>query len=273
MREPCWEESSLRYAGTLEPYAAHTVRDLHGMWKFVLWSTGPLRSRRDCLNLPKWRKVTEAACATFFLQSQIILRHISPLSESEVLTTDPWGKQRSSTVQGDFLKLVLACAWSKAIIWSQFFFFLSKWRLLCMNLFTLQPVCSPLLSLHRGRSLTWPRGPQPSASPCEGDTPCGSSSAMQSPLSCTAPAPPPVHLLFPHCTLGKWSCILQQTRVIPCSGSLLSYLPIEKTIANLACVTHEQLMEMTVFPSILFSLFSCPEERQQLSSTVDSEAW
>lgn len=64
-----------------------------------------------------------------------------------------------------------------------------------------------------------------------------------------------------------------ETLVIPCSGSLPSYLLIEKIIANLACVTQEQLMEMTAFPSILLSFFSCPEEYQHLSSTVDSEAW
>lgn len=55
--------------------------------------------------------------------------------------------------------------------------------------------------------------------------------------------------------------------------SLLSNLLIEQIIANLACVTQEQLMETTAFPSILLSFFSCTGECQQLSSTVDFEAW
>lgn len=138
----------------------------------------------------------------FSFKSKSFYGNISSLSESEVLTTDPWGKQRSSTGQGGFLKLVLACAWSKAIIWSQvaaFFFFLGKRRFFVW-IFPLKRVHSPLLSLHRGRSTTRPRGPQPSASPaCEGDTP----HHVQSPLHCIAAAPPPVHLLFSHCTLGK----------------------------------------------------------------------
>lgn len=87
-----------------------------------------LRHRRDCLNLHKWRQTTEAVCVTFFLQIQIILWPIFPLSESKVLTTAPIGKQKLSIGQNAFLKLILAFAWSKAIIWSQVeaFFFLSN---------------------------------------------------------------------------------------------------------------------------------------------------
>lgn len=90
---------------------------------------------------------------------------------------------------------------------------------------------------------------------------CGSSFAMHSPLRHIATAPAPVHSVFSRCTLGKWRQSIrtpQQTLVIPCSGSLLSYLPVEKIIANLACVTLEQLTEMTAFPLIFLSLFFMP---------------
>lgn len=66
---------------------------------------------------------------------------------------------------------------------------------------------------------------------------------------------------FPSCTLGKSRqsiCTPQKTLGIPCSDSLLSYLPTEKIIANLPCVTHEQLMEMTAFSSVPLSLFFTP---------------
>lgn len=66
---------------------------------------------------------------------------------------------------------------------------------------------------------------------------------------------------FSPCTWGKLRqsiCTPQKTLGIPCGDSLLSYLPTEKIIANLACVTHEQLMEMTAFSSIPLSLFFMP---------------
>lgn len=69
-----------------------------------------LSGRRDCLNLHKQNKTTEAVSVMFYLQIQIILWPIFPLSESKVLTTDPIGKQKSSIGQGAFLKLILAFA-------------------------------------------------------------------------------------------------------------------------------------------------------------------
>lgn len=69
-----------------------------------------LRGRRHCLSLPKQRKTTEAARVIIFFLIQIILQHISQLSESEVLTTGSRGKQRASTGQGGFLNPVLVHA-------------------------------------------------------------------------------------------------------------------------------------------------------------------
>lgn len=108
------------------------------MVHWTSWEVGELVG----ISPTKWRKTTEAACAAFILRIQIILQHISPLSEWEVLTTDPWGKQRSHTGQGGFLKPVFACAGSKAIIWSQVVahFCVSKWRFICINLSPI--VCS-----------------------------------------------------------------------------------------------------------------------------------
>ena len=123
------------------------------------------------------------------------------------------------------------------------------------------------------------KGPQPSASPaCEGDTPHHTweqlCHAESSPLHCSCSPTSSLAIFTLHTGQVKTVYLhpTAETLVIPCSGSLLSYLLIEKIIANLACVTQEQLMEMTVFPSILLSFFSCPGECQQLSSTVDVEA-
>lgn len=235
-----------------------------------------LRSKRDCLNLPKWRKTTEAACATFFLQMEIVLWHISLLSESEVLTTDLSGKQRWSIGQGIFLKLVWVCAWSKAIVWSQVaaFFFLSKWGFLFMNL---SPAACYWAYTGAGLCRSQEGHSPPPALPGMGTLHItrGSSSATQSPLRRIAAAPPPVHLLFSHSTLGQWNsiCIPQQTLIIPCSGPLLSRLPIEKIMSNFVSVTHERLMEVIAFPSTLLSFFWSPGECQQLSSTVDFQTW